>query len=288
MRIGMEREEIKLAIAGRKFLIEVSGKYEVPDKGKPFIEEFATGEEDVRYVVRVAVQIEEPKGQLLRTIDGCEEYQTETGYCLLYRFQSYGVHYQARLEINCAQALCYLDLPQEALDFAMKYLFSFLGLDYVFFMLHRVYMHGALARYQGSGIIFTGPSGIGKSTQSGLWERHLGAEILNGDRVLMEFGEQVIGHGSLAAGSSNIYRKEQVPIRAIVMLSQAKENRIERLTGMTAFKTMFPRFMILPAPECMKETFDLVQRLVQEVPIYHLACLPDEDAVELTRKTIFG
>ena len=37
----------------------------------------------------------------------------------------------------------------------------------------------------GEGILFSGPSGIGKSTQAALWERFAGARTINGDRGLV-------------------------------------------------------------------------------------------------------
>ena len=46
-------------------------------------------------------------------------------------------------------------------------------------------LHASLIDYGGSGILFVGNSGVGKTTQAELWQQHLGAEILNGDKALV-------------------------------------------------------------------------------------------------------
>ena len=40
-------------------------------------------------------------------------------------------------------------------------------------------------RWQGRGILFSAPSGTGKSTQANLWVQHQGAEVINGDRAAL-------------------------------------------------------------------------------------------------------
>ena len=37
----------------------------------------------------------------------------------------------------------------------------------------------------GAAVLFSGPSGIGKSTQAALWQQYAGADVINGDRTLL-------------------------------------------------------------------------------------------------------
>lgn len=46
-------------------------------------------------------------------------------------------------------------------------------------------LHASLVEKDGFGVIFLGPSGMGKSTQAKLWEKYLGADFLIGDRPCM-------------------------------------------------------------------------------------------------------
>ena len=46
-----------------------------------------------------------------------------------------------------------------------------------------ILLHGAFVDYGERGLVFTGPSGIGKTTQAELWQQYAGARIVNGDKV---------------------------------------------------------------------------------------------------------
>ena len=46
-------------------------------------------------------------------------------------------------------------------------------------------LHASYILYRGEAILFSAPSGTGKSTQAAFWKEHRGAEIINGDRVLV-------------------------------------------------------------------------------------------------------
>lgn len=282
------RKKYKLIIAGIKIAINMPENLELPNVGFHFEENFQDGKEDVKYEIKCESHIENPPGTLLRSIGECELYHCDHKYVYMYTFQIPGKKEMARLELSHDQTDNVLYIPQEYAQECMRYLFSMLGMELILLRHNRICMHGALVRYQGEGMIFTGPSGIGKSTQSNLWEKYEHAEILNGDRVIIQEDEQMIGHGSPYAGSSGIYRKEQAPIKAIIMLKQAKENHIERLTGIQAFKTLFPRFLVFSVDEYTETLYNMIQRIVEEVPIYLLSCRPDQEAVELVKETVFG
>ena len=79
----------------------------------------------------------------------------------------------------------------------------------------------------GEAILFSGPSGIGKSTQAALWERFAGARTVNGDRALVRPVERTVG-GVFYAGTSGICQNVTAPLRAVVLLGQAAENRVVR------------------------------------------------------------
>ena len=45
-------------------------------------------------------------------------------------------------------------------------------------------------QYKGKAIAFSGPSGVGKSTQAEIWKQCFQADILNGDRALLRKADQ--------------------------------------------------------------------------------------------------
>ena len=149
-------------------------------------------------------------------------------------------------------------------------------------------LHSSLVRWQGKAILFSAPSGTGKSTQADLWETYMGSETLNGDRSgLRKIDGVWVAHGLPYAGSSGIYRNESAPIAAIVMLSQGPENVIEPLRPAQCLRKIFPEVTLHRwDPEFMDWGISQITDLVSSVPCYHLSCRPDRGAVELLWETI--
>lgn len=186
-----------------------------------------------------------------------------------------------------------LKVPMELLEkgrlFLKTNIFDFLALEEGFLTYNALILHSSFISWQGNGIVFTAPSGTGKSTQADLWHEYEGAEIYNGDRTIIRKIDNVYhGFGSPYAGSSGIYRNETAPIKAIIVLTQAPENRIERLTGKQAFTPLYKETLMNTwNPEYMNKMTDLLMDVAAKIPIYHLACRPDREAVELVKKTLF-
>lgn len=150
-------------------------------------------------------------------------------------------------------------------------------------------LHSSLVRLQGKAVLFCGASGAGKSTQAELWRTHLGAEILNGDRTVLRLTDQgFTGSGSIWSGTSGIYRPEQAPVAGIFLLTQAPENRVERL-GAEAFAPLFSQTIVNSWDTTfMDRIISLFASLLEQVPVYRLYCRADREAVRLAHDTLFG
>lgn len=145
-----------------------------------------------------------------------------------------------------------------------------------------VLLHAASVLYNGKAILFTAPSGVGKSTQADLWCRHRGARLLNGDRAVVRGG---VVCGVPLCGSSRVAENVTAPIGAIVYLSQAPDNTLTRLTGARAFQRIWEGCSLdLWEREDMARGVEAVTRIATTVPVYHLSCTPDIQAVELLEK----
>ena len=152
-------------------------------------------------------------------------------------------------------------------------------------------LHSSLVRRaEGDAILFTAPSGTGKSTQAALWEQFAGAETINGDRSLLRRVDGAwTAFGSPFAGTSGIYRRDQAEVRAIIVLRQAPENTIRRLSAAEAFRAVYSE-SVLPRwhQDAHQRVISLVTEIVSEVPVYLLACTPDARPVTLLKKTLEG
>ena len=152
-----------------------------------------------------------------------------------------------------------------------------------------VVLHGSYILYCGMGIVFSAPSGTGKSTQAALWERFRGAEIVNGDRCLLRMDEDGNPwvHGICYSGTSRICKNVSAPLHALVLLGQSPENRIRIAKGLEAF-----RFLM---PQCAYRVWDkwdvtnvtkILSNVLSAVPVFLLECRPDESAVETLERML--
>lgn len=141
-------------------------------------------------------------------------------------------------------------------------------------------LHASWIDRKGRGILFTAPSGTGKSTQAELWRSLRGARILNGDRASVFSEPEPQVRGIPYSGSSGICAPGAMPLEAIVFLSQAKENHIRRLRGLEAFRRVWEGCSVNAwSREDVDRCARAVTWVLERVPVYHLACTPDENAV---------
>lgn len=169
-----------------------------------------------------------------------------------------------------------------------RYLLNMLGLEALLLRHDGLILHSSFVRWNGRGILFSAPSGTGKSTQASLWEEYMEAEVLNGDRAGIRYvGGRWMAFGLPYAGSSHIYRQESAPVCAIVVLRQGPENVIWPMTTAEALRALFPEFSAHRwNPMFMNKVLDLAAALLREVPVYCLECRPDHGAVQLLFNTL--
>lgn len=160
--------------------------------------------------------------------------------------------------------------------------FFHLGFESLLIHRNRLCLHAACVRTHLGGILFSGPSGIGKSTQAELWCNLRGAKQINGDRpILSQDGNDWLAWGSPYAGSSRCHINESCPVTAIVMLRQAKECGLRRLSLPEAFRAVWSGLTVCSWDRTFVETASvLAMELITAVPVLEFACTPDQQAVE--------
>ena len=149
--------------------------------------------------------------------------------------------------------------------------------------------HSSVVSYQGRGYMFLGHSGTGKSTHSSLWLKYIkGTELVNDDNPVVRILEdgEVRVYGSPWSGKTPCYRNVSYPVGAIVKLSQAPYNEIQRLKGINAYAAVVPSISGKRWDRQLAEGLHETENLIaQYVPVWHLDCLPDEAAAQLCNKT---
>lgn len=165
-------------------------------------------------------------------------------------------------------------------------LYAFSGARY-----NTLLMHASVIVLQDKGYLFLGKSGTGKSTHTGLWLKHIaGCHLLNDDNPVVRINQtsnQVTVYGSPWSGKTPCYRNESIPVGAFVRLEQAPQNEIECEIPVRAFAAL------LPSCSCLKQDKGIYNGIVSTItalatttPVFHLKCLPNQNAAEICQKTI--
>ena len=141
--------------------------------------------------------------------------------------------------------------------------------------------HCSYIERNGKGILFTAPSGTGKSTQADLWQKYRGTRIINGDRAVIRMDHgQILAEGIPFAGSSAYCENRSLPLAAIVYLEQAPHTSIRAMRGYEAFSRIWEGVTVNTWDrEDLEKVSEVVSQTAQRVPVFHLACTPDESAV---------
>lgn len=166
-----------------------------------------------------------------------------------------------------------------ALSNAAMLLYAFRTMPY-----ETLLTHASVVKFQGRGYMFLGRSGTGKSTHSRLWLENVeGAELLNDDNPVIRIVDgQVRVFGSPWSGKTHCYVNEDIPLQAVVRLSQAPYNKIAKSGMLQAYASL------MPACSCMRwdrKSVDYlhktVEKVIGRVGSWHLECLPDKEAARL-------
>lgn len=152
-------------------------------------------------------------------------------------------------------------------------------------------LHGSSLAFEGNGLIFSAPSGTGKSTHTGLWREQYGDRVVmvNDDKPAIRFGEdgKPVIYGTPWSGKTELNTNVSAPLRAIVFLERSEKNAIRRLSATESLLYM-GRELQLPYHDkaLCEKLWDTAARLVQSVPVFLLSCTISQEAVSLVREAV--
>ena len=158
--------------------------------------------------------------------------------------------------------------------------------------LGAIAIHSSVIVKEHQGVLCLGESGTGKSTHTRLWRENIeGARLLNDDSpIIRVIDGKAIVYGSPWSGKTPCYVNKSVPVRGLLRLSQAPHNKIYRLPALLAIGAILPS---CPPAFAYDNTLqdhicNTVSDILTSTPAYHLECLPNGAAAELSYSTIFG
>ena len=160
-------------------------------------------------------------------------------------------------------------------------IWAYLMLEKILIQRNAFILHSASVLYRGSAILFSAPSGTGKSTQARLWETYAGAAAFNGDRNILyrqDGGWYVLGIPW--SGTSQDHRNLAVPLGGIAVVRRGETDSAQELSAAEKFVRIYG--------EITKNNWDadfaeslirLIRHLAQEALIVQLKCTMNQSAV---------
>lgn len=159
---------------------------------------------------------------------------------------------------------------------------NYLCLERIFTLFDALLLHSSHITIGDEALLFSAPSGTGKSTQAELWEKYENAKIINGDRTLLRRNEGIwYAYGCPMCGTSEIYLQSKKPLKAIIILEQSERNTLHELTTGEKFSLLYPQLTIQRWDRQMVlKNMELLENLIENIPIWKYSCTKDKDAVE--------
>lgn len=274
-------------IAGISIIFEVPFAVTIREESKEFVmDSFENDEADIYFQFRgVQNQLEMPVGGHWET----QRYHVETDdeWKVYHCPQKNDLPYICVTKSKKSPKMVYCDyvIGKESYLNYSRNLIEILEIGELLLAHSGLLLHSSFIRWHGKGILFSAPSGVGKSTQAELWKKYENADIVNGDKAAVRYQENKWHACGLPfAGTSGIYRNQIVPVEMIVILRQAKQNQIHKLTSKEAFRHLYPEILLHPwKKQYIESALELLSRVISEIPIYLLECLPEEGAVRVVK-----
>ena len=152
------------------------------------------------------------------------------------------------------------------------------------------YLHSSAVLLDGRVYLFSGPSRAGKSTHTRLWQQTFGAEarVINDDKPAIRLMDgKWIAYGTPWCGKDGINENASAPIAGVCFLKKAPRNGIRKLDPVEAVTKMLTQTIHkFDSEDKLDKLLALLDRFVDEVPVYELENLPEPAAAMLSYETM--
>lgn len=218
----------------------------------------------------------------------------EDGYTGIKQVAKYHLNL-VRVDINkaCTRVnIEYFDVKDMA-DFTTEQMLHYiLGEVFTFCQTLRgaTVLHSAAMAYRGQAVLFSAPSETGKSTHTQLWKQFYQDDVVlfNDDTpVIRPKDAQFVACGTPWSGKTEINENREYPLAGIVFLKQVPENTIRRLSPIEAAVNLMNQTHKPVFEHLMDKHMDILQAILQNVPVYELGCTISKEAVDLVKDTLF-
>lgn len=157
----------------------------------------------------------------------------------------------------------------------------------------RCLFHGVAICVSERAFLITAPSGTGKSTQYRRWKALYGDEVrlICGDKPILEFHSSgdIIVHPSPWRGKERWPGSNPAKLAGIVYLEQGCSDSIRPMPVSEAIVPLYTQILYQPETEReLRQAGSMLERILQQVPVWKLVNTGDEASARLTYDTICG
>lgn len=151
-------------------------------------------------------------------------------------------------------------------------------------------LHSSCIAYNGKAYIFSADSGMGKSTHTSLWQKHLdGVQMINDDKPAIRLIDgQFYAIGTPWSGKTNQNSDIAVPVGALALLGRGETNSIVKGNATRAVPFLLRQTMLPSKAENTDLLVELMDKFIRSVPIYDFQCNISEDAVKTSFEAMTG
>lgn len=150
-------------------------------------------------------------------------------------------------------------------------------------------LHASSVILNGKAYLFSAPSGTGKSTHTEKWVRLFGARYLNDDKPALRQTETGwMAYGTPWSGKHDLSNPEKAPLGAVAFLRRGEENSIVRLDAQDAVPYFVSQLLRYIEADQMVTQLELLDQLLQQVPVFLLTCRNDDQAAYVARTAMEG
>lgn len=286
----MRRTE-RIQVGDVRFAIDMPLDYHWSEKDERFlVHDDKPCRREVRVVIRPTEHPSEPQHSPVSDEEGIRVWQD--GDAEVRSFRAFFLEDHALYAVSRWQGDrvdIQFKFPSLAWGHPNMVMWPLLHLESQLLMADGLILHSCYTQYGGEAILFSAPSGTGKTTQGTLWRRLYGSSIVNGDLCLLQRGaDGWQARGYPMSGSAPECENESYPIRAIVVVRQAPTNVVEELSVTKRWGLVYSECTVNTWDrERVARASDLVADLVQHVPVVMLHCNLEDEAAHVLHHYLY-
>ena len=152
-------------------------------------------------------------------------------------------------------------------------------------------VHSSALIYQDEAYLFSGDSGVGKTTHTKLWLKAFGdkVHIMNDDKpVVRLYDDHAVVYGTPFDGGSGIALNESYPLKAIIFIERGEQNSVRVPTSKEVIQKLYFQTAHMVDADTAEKMLLNFEKLLLLTKFYILTCNMDISAAYVAFDSIIG